>query len=120
MLKIKNIAKIRTIVIKQVNIEMLHITCNLKYSMPREIYIASHNGSNYDYYFIIKELAEEVEGQFTCLRENNKKYINFSVLIIIDKSRKKITKTISYRLRFIDNAKFMASSLSNLVNNPAE
>ena len=33
---------------------------------------------------------------------------------------KKLKKTISYRLQFIDNAKFMASSLSNLVNNLAE
>ena len=29
-------------------------------------------------------------------------------------------KNISYRLQFIDNTKFMASSLSNLVNNLAE
>ena len=27
-----------------------------------------HNGSNYDYYCIIKELAEGYEEQFTCLR----------------------------------------------------
>ena len=29
-------------------------------------------------------------------------------------------KNISYRLQFIDSAKFMASSLSNLVNNLSE
>ena len=33
---------------------------------------------------------------------------------------KKNTKTISYKLKFIDNARFMASSLSNLVNYLAE
>ena len=37
--------------------------CNSKYSIPKKI----HNGSNYDYYFIIKELAEGFEKQFTCL-----------------------------------------------------
>ena len=37
--------------------------------------------SNYDYFFIIKELAEEFKGQFTCLGENAEKYISFSVLI---------------------------------------
>ena len=33
---------------------------------------------------------------------------------------KKITKPRSYRLQFIDSARLMASSLSNLVNNLAE
>ena len=46
--------------------------CNLKYSVPRRIPIVFHNGSNYDYHFIIKELAEEFKTQFTCLRENTK------------------------------------------------
>ena len=31
------------------------------YSIPKEIAIVFHNGSKYDYHFIIKELAEEVE-----------------------------------------------------------
>ena len=50
---------------------------NLKYSVPKEISIVFHNRSNYDYDFIIKELAEELEGQFSCLGENTEKYINF-------------------------------------------
>ena len=33
-----------------------------------------HNGSNYDYYCIIKDLAEEFKNQFTCLGENTRKY----------------------------------------------
>ena len=39
------------------------------------------NGSNYDYYFIIKELANELEGQFECLRKNTEKNKPFSVPI---------------------------------------
>ena len=31
----------------------------LKYSAPKEISMGFHNGSNYVYYFIVKELAEE-------------------------------------------------------------
>ena len=38
----------------------------LKHSAPKEISIVFYNGSNYDYHFISKELAEEFEGQFTC------------------------------------------------------
>ena len=34
----------------------------------------------------------------------------------ICKNEEEITKTISYRLKFIDNARFMANSLSSLVN----
>ena len=40
-----------------------------------------HNGSKYDYHFIIRELAEEFKGQFECLGENTEKYIIFSVPI---------------------------------------
>ena len=36
-----------------------HSICNLKCSVPKKISIAFHNGSNYDYPFIIKELAEK-------------------------------------------------------------
>ena len=38
----------------------------------------------------------------------------------IDKNRKEITKNVSYILQFIDSARFMASPLSNLVNNFSE
>ena len=36
-----------------------HNTCNLKHSVPKKISIVFPNGSNYDYHFIIKEVAEE-------------------------------------------------------------
>ena len=45
-----------------------HGICTLKYSVPKNIPIVFHNRSNYDYYFIIKELAEEFEKN-TCLRQ---------------------------------------------------
>ena len=38
----------------------------------------------------------------------------------IDKNKEEITKNISYKLRLIDSTRFMASSLSNLVNNLSE
>ena len=42
-------------------------------------YIVFHNGSYYDYYFIIKKLAKDFEREFSCLGENKLKYITFSV-----------------------------------------
>ena len=54
-----------------------HNICNLRYKTPKEIPVIFHNGSTYDYHFIIKELAEEFEGQFEYLGENTEKYITF-------------------------------------------
>ena len=55
-----------------------HDICNLRYKIPKEIPVVFHNGSTYDYHFIIKDLAEEFEGEFECLGENTEKYITFS------------------------------------------
>ena len=58
-----------------------HNICNLRYKIPKEIPIVFHNGSTYDYHFIIKELVKEIDGNFECLGENTEKYITFSVPI---------------------------------------
>ena len=95
-----------------------HNICNLRYKVPKEIPIVFHNGSIYDYHFIIKELVKEFEGNFECLGENTEKYITFSVPI-----KKKIENKdleITYKIEFIDSYRFMASSLSKLVDNLSE
>ena len=50
-------------------LRMVHSIGNLKYSVPKEISIVFHNGSNYDYHIVIKELAEKFKKHLTCLRE---------------------------------------------------
>ena len=47
-----------------------HNNCSLKYTVQKEIPIVFHNGSTYDYHFIIKELAKEFDGNFECLYHN--------------------------------------------------
>ena len=84
--------------------------------MSKNIPIVFHDGSNYDYHFIIKELAEEFKKQFICSGENTEKYITFTVPIEkevtrIDKNGEGITKNISYILQFIDSVRFMAIPL---------
>ena len=37
-----------------------HSICNLKFNLPNEVPAVFHNGSKYDYHFIIKELAKGV------------------------------------------------------------
>ena len=78
-----------------------HSICNLKYSVPKKVLIDFYNKSNYDYHFIIKELAGESKKQFTSLGENTEKDITFTVPIEkevkrTDKNGEEITKNISY------------------------
>ena len=54
-----------------------HNICNLRYKAPKAIPISFHNGSAYDYHFIIKQLAKEFDGQFEYLGENTEKCITF-------------------------------------------
>ena len=101
-IKIKNIVKLGTTLIILGNIAV-HSVCNIKFRVDKEISTFFHNGSNYDYLFIIKKLAEEFEKQFPCLGENTEKYITFSVPIEkevtrIDEKGNEITRTISCRL----------------------
>ena len=95
-----------------------HNICNLRYKIPKEIPIIFHNGSTYDYHFIIREPVKEFEGNFECLGENTEKYITFSVPI-----KKRIENKdmeITYKIKFIDSFRFMATSLSKLVDNLTE
>ena len=114
-----------------------HSICNLRYKISKEIPVVFHNGSTYDYHFIIKQLAREFKGYFHCLGENTEKYITFSVPIkkVLDndndndnysdsdddndKEKNKV-KTVTYRLKFINSYRFMQGSLSNLVDNLSE
>ena len=94
-----------------------HSICNLTYKVQREIPIIIHDGSKYDYHFIVKELAEEFNGQFECLGENTEKYITFSVPI---KKENEDGETVTYKIKFIDSCRFMQSKLSDLADNLSE
>ena len=56
-----------------------HNVCNLRCKELKETPIVFHNGCAYDYHFIFKELAKELDREFKCLGENTEKYITFSV-----------------------------------------
>ena len=91
--------------------------------MPNEIPVVFHDGLSYDYWLssIIKELTNE----FECLGKNKKKYKRFlvpikKVVTNIDKDGSESVVTISYKIKFIDSARFITRSLSNLVDNLAE
>ena len=82
-----------------------HNNCNLRHKIPKEIPIVFHNGSTYEYHFIVKQLAIEFKGKLDCLGENTEKYITFSPPI--------------YKINDNDET-IIETSLSNLVDNLSE
>ena len=88
-----------------------HIKCSSKYQKELEIPICFHNGSGYDYHFIIKELAKEVDG-WECIGDNSEKYITFKAIFNGKKE--------AYKLKFIDTFRFTFGSLKNLLDNLTE
>ena len=66
------------------------------------------------YDFITKQLANQFEGKSKCLGENTEKYKTFSVttekeVIKINKDGNESVVTVTYKIRFIDSARFMAT-----------
>ena len=61
---------------------------------------------------------KEFEGNFECLGENTEKYITFSVSIEKKIGNKDLE--ITYKIKFIDSYRFMASSFAKLVDNLSE
>ena len=59
-----------------------HSICNLRYKTPKEIPVVFHNGSTYDYHFIINKLAKEFDRQLECLGENTEKYFIFQYHLV--------------------------------------
>ena len=98
-----------------------HSKCNLEYKVSKCIPIVFHNGSSYDYHFVIRQLVKDCKGYFNCVGENTEKYITFSVSIFkeSDKGNKK-KKPDVFTLKFIDSNRFMKGSLENHVKNFAE
>ena len=94
---------------------------NLQYKVPPVIPIVFHNGSAYDNHFIIRQLAKDLNGYFSCIGENTEKYIRFFITIIKEQGNKgKKKKPDAYTLRFIDSYRHMQSSLSKLIDNLVE
>ena len=101
-----------------------HSLCNLSLSEQRDIPIMLHNGSNYDFHLLMKDLAKENLKNIRCLGENTEKYISFSVKInnseYDEEAMDEYKKPLSYCLRFIDSFRFMSRSLDTLTDNLPE
>ena len=58
-----------------------HSICNLRYSTQKDIPVLFHNGSNYDFNLIIKELAEEFKSELQCIPVNTNHSCFFPFLL---------------------------------------
>ena len=56
-----------------------HSICNLRFNVLNKFPIVFHNVLNYNYHFIMKELANKFKGKFECLEVKCRKLQNFSV-----------------------------------------
>ena len=85
--------------------------------MPNETPVVFHDGSNYDYHLIIKQLAHDFEGIFERLGETTGKFKTLSVPIekevtkIKKKDRNESFVSISEKMKFTDSARFIPTSL---------
>ena len=89
----------------------------IRFNVPNKTPLVFHNGSNYHYHFIIKQLANK----FWKIQKSTKCFstpIEREVTKVDKEGNENIT--ISFKLKFIDIAWFMACSLSNLVDSLAE
>ena len=50
-----------------------HYTVKYRGAAHKEISVVFHNGSTYDYHFIIKELVKDFDENFECLGKNTEK-----------------------------------------------
>ncbi|XP_050545446.1 uncharacterized protein LOC126907851 [Daktulosphaira vitifoliae] len=82
--------------------------CNLKLKSPKFVPCFFHNLSNYDGHFIVTQLGYD-DKPITVIPNSEEKFISFS---------KYVAK--AFKIRFVDSNRFMASSLSKLVENLAK
>ena len=61
-----------------------HEVCNLKYKVPKLFPVVFHNLSGYDSNLFIKTL-ENIEGDISCIPNNEENYISFTKQVIVDK-----------------------------------
>ena len=98
-----------------------HNSCNLKYRKPKFLPVVFHNLTGYDSHLFIKKLGSDNDKEnIDCIPNNEEKYISFSKTVKVGEYKDKKTGEVrnkTFKIRFIDSFKFMASSLEALVNN---
>ena len=88
--------------------------------MPNEIPLVFYNRSDYEYHFIMNELAKKFKGQFECCWENAEKYKTFSVPIKkeikVDKDGYENIATVFSKFKFIERARSITRSILLIIS----
>jgi hypothetical protein len=92
----------------------LHNSCSLRLKKVRTIPVIFHNLKGYDSHLFVKRLAD-IPGAIGCIANNEQKYITFHKDITVGPVGGDTMDKI--RLKFIDSASFLLSSLESLVAN---
>ena len=95
-----------------------HESCNLNFKKPKFTPVFFHNLTGYDAHLFVKNLGK-MEGDITCIPNNEEKYISFSKKILLGtrlNDKGEIVKNW-HEIRFLDSARFMTAPLGNLVKN---
>ena len=95
-----------------------HSICNIRAKIINDIPVISHNGSRYDYHFIIEGVVKKFTQEIGCIGEDSEKYKSLTVPIA--RREKWNGKIEEYNLKFIDSMKFIEGSLEGHVNNLSE
>ena len=95
-----------------------HEVYNVKYKVSTFSPVLFHNLSGYDSHLFIKTVGN-IEGDISCIPNNEENYISFTKQVIVDKFVNKEGRKVNMKreLRFIDSLRFMASSLDKLSSN---
>ena len=99
--------------------------CNLDFQYKRFLPVYIHNLKGYDAHLFITSLNDygykqenKKSDNISCIPNNEEKYISFSKNIKVSEYVKDgKTVPVMYEIRFIDTYGFMASSLSDLIDN---
>ena len=92
-----------------------HQNCNLNYKLPTHVPIFAHNASLYDKNMFFNELAHlNPREEIKVLPETKEKYIAFSQKLTVCTLEN--NTRIKLEMRFLDSMRFLAGSLSSLVD----
>lgn len=91
-----------------------HASCNLNYKVSHTIPVVFHNLSGYDAHLFIRELAQEISGDVSVIPNNAELYTSFTKTVW--NSIHGVHMKEKIKLRFIDSARFLPDSLSNLAS----
>ena len=69
-----------------------HNICNLGYKVPKEIPVVFHNGSTYDYHFIMKELTKDLEITYKIKFIDSYRFMSSSLSKLVDNLSEGINK----------------------------